>query len=92
MPDGSGIWGGAMLPDTLPMLGNGCGDCLCLRFRPDGTVSEVIRWLHEVHVEFLWKQFERGDSFDAALAVAKEILLSCRICDWALKRLEIEAR
>src|SRR6266446_5925211 len=91
-PDGSGIWGGAMLPDTLPMLGNGCGDCLCLRFRPDGTVSEVIRWLHE---GAMWSSYGNSLSeailFDAALAVAKgDPSVSPLYADWALKRLEIE--
>ena len=36
-----------MLPDTLPVLGNGCGDALCLRFNSEGSVSEVVRWMHE---------------------------------------------
>ncbi len=41
------VWGGLMLPDSLPILGNACGDCLSLRFRPDGRVNDVIRWYHE---------------------------------------------
>jgi len=41
------VWGGLMLPDTLPVLDNGCGDVLCLRFGRDGGLSEVIRWAHE---------------------------------------------
>jgi hypothetical protein len=91
-PDGSGIWGGAMLPDTIPMLGNGCGDCLCLRFRPDGTVSEVIRWLHE---SAMWSSYGNSLSeailFDAALAVAKRDLSVLPLyADWALKQLGIE--
>jgi hypothetical protein len=43
----SRLWGGLMLPDTLPILDNGCGDVLCLRFNSNGTVSEVVRWEHE---------------------------------------------
>jgi hypothetical protein len=39
--------GGLMLPDTLPLLGNGHGDAISLRFGPDGHVSELIRWHHE---------------------------------------------
>jgi hypothetical protein len=46
-PQSATICGGLMLPDTFPILGNGCGDCLCLRFGWDGQVTEVIRWLHE---------------------------------------------
>jgi hypothetical protein len=36
-----------MLPDTLPVLGNGCGDMLCLRFDANGALSEVVNWWHE---------------------------------------------
>ena len=46
-PQSATIWGGLMLPDTFPILGNGCGDCLCLRFNWDGQLAEVIRWKHE---------------------------------------------
>jgi len=46
-PTTSTIWGGQMLPDTLPVLGDGGGNVLCLRFGFDGTVSEVIHWDHE---------------------------------------------
>jgi hypothetical protein len=41
------LLGGLMLPDALPILDNGCGDALCLRFNSQGTVSEVVRWMHE---------------------------------------------
>lgn len=44
-PDGS-IWGGFMLPDTLPIVGNDYGDWLCLRVAADGSVSEVLHWSH----------------------------------------------
>ena len=30
--DSSVLWGGQMLPDTLPILDNECGDVLSLRF------------------------------------------------------------
>jgi hypothetical protein len=46
-PLSSAIWGGQMLPDTLPLLDNGCGDVISLRFGPDGQVSEMVRWDHE---------------------------------------------
>jgi len=41
------IWGGLMHPDTIPIVGNGCGDQLCLRIGKDGSVSEIIKWEHE---------------------------------------------
>ncbi len=41
------IWGGLMLPDTLPILGNGCGDCISIRFNQDGSTREFVKWLHE---------------------------------------------
>jgi hypothetical protein len=41
------VWGGLMLPDTLPILANGFGDFLCARFTYDGTLSEIIEWQHE---------------------------------------------
>lgn len=46
-PSSSAIWGGQMLPDTLPLLDNGCGDVISLRFGPDGQVTELVRWDHE---------------------------------------------
>ena len=46
-PRSSAVWGGMMPPDTLPVLGNGAGDCLSLRFDANGAVSEVVCWLHE---------------------------------------------
>jgi hypothetical protein len=44
---GKYVWGGQMLPDTIPILANGCGDYLCARFGFDGTLSEIIEWQHE---------------------------------------------
>lgn len=44
-PDGS-IWGGFMLPDTLPIVGNDYGDWLCLRVAADGSIHEVLHWSH----------------------------------------------
>jgi len=44
---GKHIWGGLMLPDSLPLLGNGMGDCLCMRFQGDGSVLELVEWHHE---------------------------------------------
>ncbi len=41
------VWGGMMLPDTIPLLANGFGDYLCARFTNDGRLSEIIEWFHE---------------------------------------------
>lgn len=41
------VWGGQMLPDTLPILGDGGGDAVCLRFDGNGRVRELVRWQHE---------------------------------------------
>jgi len=41
------IWGGLMLPDSIPVLGNGFGDQICLRFDELGNVNEIICWNHE---------------------------------------------
>jgi hypothetical protein len=86
------IWGGQMLPDTLPILGNCGGDYLCLRIADDGTASEVIRWLHEGG---LWTSY--GDTlaealvFDAAVSQmeadpADEDEGALPFLDWALER------
>ena len=40
------IWPGFMLPDTLPIVGNGYGDWLCLRLGSDNRPAEVIHWYH----------------------------------------------
>lgn len=45
-PNSVAIWGGQMLPDTLPVLDSGCSDVISLRFGRDGHVREVIRWDH----------------------------------------------
>src|SRR5260370_22263479 len=95
----SDIWGGQMLPDTLPVLGNYGGDYLCLRFRPDGRVSEVVRWLHE---SSLWTPY--GNSlneallFDAAISKKHADNAGSRdtsglpaFASWALQSLDIDA-
>ncbi|HUG89723.1 MAG TPA: SMI1/KNR4 family protein [Planctomycetaceae bacterium] len=92
----SALWGGQMLPDTLPILDNGCGDALCLRFNSNGTVSEVVRWLHEGGD---WTPF--GTSLCEALLLDAAITLmeeppggmedrveDIGYADWALKWLE----
>src|SRR5207237_7281850 len=56
------IWGGAMLPDTVPVLGNLGGDYLCLRINPNGSVAEVVAWLHEGS---FWSSY--GNTFCEAL-------------------------
>ena len=45
-PEPGFIWGGFMLPDSLPVLGNEYGDWLCLRVDEHNTVSDVIYWCH----------------------------------------------
>ncbi len=35
-----------MLPDSLPVLGNGYGDWLCLRVTESNAIGEVIHWYH----------------------------------------------
>ncbi len=90
------VMGGLMLPDTLPILGNGCGDVLCLLFNSRGTVSEVVRWLHEGGD---WTPY--GASlceallFDAAIALTEELspnsdhrLEEIGFAGWALDWLE----
>ncbi|MDP7133438.1 MAG: hypothetical protein QF437_23285, partial [Planctomycetota bacterium] len=77
-------------------MGNGCGDVLCLRFNSRGTVSEVVRWLHEGGD---WTPY--GASlceallFDAAIALTEELspnsdhrLEEIGFAGWALDWLE----
>lgn len=45
-PEPGTIWSGFMLPDTLPLVGNGYGDWLCVRVGPENEVTELIRWTH----------------------------------------------
>ncbi len=45
-PEPGAIWGGFLLPDTLPIIGNDYGDWLCLRIAPDSTISELVHWSH----------------------------------------------
>lgn len=94
-PQSSAIWGGQMLPDTIPILGNGGGDCLCLRFDSDGKVSEVVRWLHELGE---WGPYGKTLSDALVLDAVRSSLESpddtddrvreFRYCDWAMQWLE----
>ncbi|HSS21647.1 MAG TPA: hypothetical protein VLL54_16350 [Pyrinomonadaceae bacterium] len=73
-PSSGAIWGGLMLPDTLPLVSDGGGNALCLRFGFDGAVTEVIHWDHEGS---LWKPFGRTLAealvLDAAFAFLEQI-------------------
>jgi hypothetical protein len=40
------IWGGFMLPDTLPIMSNGYGDWICVRVGNDNRLAELIHWYH----------------------------------------------
>ena len=63
-PHSGAIWGGQMLPDTLPVVADGAGNALCLRFGFEGSVVEVIEWNHEGGD---WKPF--GKSLAEALVL-----------------------
>jgi hypothetical protein len=65
------VSGGMMPPDTLPVLGNGAGDCLSLRFDARGAVSEVICWQHETGQ---WWPFAK--TFSEALVLDRIATLS----------------
>lgn len=45
-PEPGLIWPGFMLPDSLPVIGNGYGDWLCARFDRAGEIREVVFWSH----------------------------------------------
>jgi hypothetical protein len=63
-PSSGAIWGGLMLPDTLPLVSDGGGNALCLRIGFDGAVTEVIHWDHEGS---LWKPY--GQTLAEALVL-----------------------
>lgn len=58
------LWGGQHLPDSLPLLTNGGGDCVLVRFGWDGRVREYVEWLHEGG---MWRTY--GDSLAEALVL-----------------------
>ena len=41
------VWGGQMLPDSLPIVSDGKGDVLCFRINETGSVRDYIWWHHE---------------------------------------------
>jgi hypothetical protein len=45
-PEPGVVWAGFMLPNTLPLIGNGYGDWLCLCVDYDGAVTEILHWSH----------------------------------------------
>jgi hypothetical protein len=69
-PHSGAIWGGQMLPDTLPLVADGAGNALCLRFGFDGAVAEVIEWNHEGGA---WKPF--GKNLAEALVLDASLTL-----------------
>jgi hypothetical protein len=46
-PASSVVWAGMMLPDAIPICGDGCGDVILARFAADGSLREFVRWHHE---------------------------------------------
>jgi hypothetical protein len=46
-PGASEIWGGQMLPDSLPLFDNDAGDRILARFAMDGSIREFVEWRHE---------------------------------------------
>jgi len=76
-PSSGAVWGGLMLPDSLPLVSDGGGNALCLRFGFDGAVAEVIHWDHKGS---LWKPFGRTLAealvLDAAFALIDLIMRS----------------
>jgi len=80
-----------MLPDTLPILGNGCGDSLCLRFAGDGTLSEVVYWCHEGATWHPYgKTFSEAVLLDAAIQSESEP--DVELIDWAIGWLGLGTR
>ena len=73
-PASATVWGGQMLPDTLPILENGGGDVIAMRFSASGVVSELIQWWHEGGI---WRPF--GQTLAEAI-----------LCDVATTRFAME--
>lgn len=69
-PKSGAVWAGLMPPDCLPILGNGCGDALLLRFGVDGRQTEVIELRHEGGE---WRPYGRtlAEAILCDIAVAK---------------------
>ena len=61
-PSSPAVWAGQMLPDTIPLMGNGGGDVICGRVTPDGRICEIVAWNHEGG---FWSPY--GDSWAEAL-------------------------
>ncbi len=45
-PDAGVLWGGFMLPDTMPVMGNRYGDWICFRLDFKGGIRDWIIWRH----------------------------------------------
>ena len=45
-PAPASVWPGFMLPDSLPIVGNGYGDWLCIRVDHQNRINEVVHWYH----------------------------------------------
>jgi len=46
-PGSAAVWGGQMLPDSLPLFDNDAGDRILARFAMDGSIREFVEWRHE---------------------------------------------
>lgn len=86
------VWGGQMLPDSLPLADNGGGDVLAMRFGEKSTCEEIVRWSHGAGQWSPW-----GATLAEALffdfltkhesAEDQESPLEEPVFDWTLERL-----
>lgn len=66
LDSGTGVvWGGQMLPDSLPVSNTGCGDVVLLRFNPDGSLREPVEWYHETGT---WHPADLRDAYPCRVA------------------------
>ena len=72
-PGSCAVWGGQMLPDTFPVLTDWGSNTLCLRFSPDGTVSEVVAWMEDGQWHPSGTTFAQALVYDAARSVAEDL-------------------
>ncbi|TWU06432.1 SMI1/KNR4 family protein [Stieleria varia] len=62
------IWPALMPCDFVPLLGNGIGDWLCLRFNAHNQVSEIVQWFHGGGDWIPWgKSLSEAILFDAVV-------------------------
>jgi hypothetical protein len=77
-------FGVEMPPNLLPLVGNGAGDYLCIRWTFDGKIIDVVQWLHdELELLPLGRNITEALLLDYVRTMPEDTSVTCE--RWALR-------